>query len=317
MEEKGSDNKKNISEDLKKSLEIRRKKKEKTTKVLIAIISVLIVGVGIMGWFIHDISRQTTELIIKEQEVTVEKENLKQELEFLLDSYERLETENDSLNQKIHEEKEHIMQLIEELEAVKIYNYRVQREYEQELTSLRKIMRHYVYQIDSLDQLNKQLMAENIQIRGDRERIKGELDEVVHRYDELELVVEGASVVRAARIEFELLNSRGRERSKARWIERLKTTFTLQANDLAKSGPRRIHLAVINPAGRTLSQGLEFEYQESIMPYSVHRDVIYENLDLTVSIFYDFSQTPDIGKYNVKIYMDDAIIGSASFLIEN
>lgn len=317
MEEKGLDKNIDKSQEIKESAEIRRRKKEKTTKVLIAIISVLIVAVGIMGWFINDLSRQTTELMIKEHEVTVEKENLKQELEFLLESYERLETENDSLNQKIIEEKEHIMNLIKELEAVKIYNYRVQREYEQELSSLRQIMRHYVYQIDSLDQLNKQLIAENIQIRGDRERIREELDEVVHRYDELELVVEGASVVRAARIEFELLNSRGRERSRARWIDRLKTTFTLQANDLAKSGPRRIYLAVINPAGKTLSQGLEFEYQESVTPYSVHRDVIYENLDLTVSIFYDFPQTPDVGTYRVLIYMDNAIIGSSSFLIEN
>lgn len=296
--------------------EILRKKKDNTTKVLIALISVLIVGIGIMGWYIYDLSNQAKELAQKEHEATVEKDNLKEELMFLLEDYEGLQTENDSLNEQILREKEHIMELISELENVRNYNYRVQREYEKELSTLRQIMRNYVFQIDSLNQLNQQLIAENIQIKGDRERIKGELDDVVTRYDELELVVEGASVVRAARIEVDLLSNRGRERARARWIDRAKTTFTLQANDLAQSGQRKVYLRIIDPNNRVLTDGQTFEFQEQIIQYTEHRDVIYENSDLTVSIFHDFHDTPEVGTYKVELYMDGAMIGNSSFIIE-
>lgn len=292
------------------------KKKERTTKILIALISVMIVAIGFMGWIIYDLSNKTKVLTIKEFDVTLEKDRIKKELEFLLDDYETLETQNDSLNIAINQEKEHIIELISELDRVKNYNYQIQRKYEQELSSLRMIMRNYVYQIDSLDQLNKRLIAENVQIKGDRERIKGELDEVIHKYDELELVVESASVVRATRIDYEFLNKRGRETGRSRRVEKIKTTFTLVANDLAKPGPRRVYLRFIRPDNFPMTEGLVLQYREKNIPYSVHRDIVYENQDLMVSIFYDLSEALILGKYIVEIYMDGEIIGQSSFIID-
>lgn len=290
--------------------------KETTTKVLIGIISVLLLAVGVMGYMLYDLSHQKEVIIEKRQEVTIEKNILKDELEFLLDDYEMLDTKNDSLNAQIKQEKEYIQELIEELSSVKNYNYQIQRKYEQELASLRQIMRHYVFQIDSLDQLNKMLMAENIEIRGDRERIMGELDEVVHRHDELELIVEGASVVRASGFEFEFLNRWGRTTNRSRRMEKIKTTFTLQANELAESGPRRIYLRIIRPDEFPYTDGRTLEYREQKIPYTEHRDIIYEKSELTVSIFYDLQETPILGKYDVEVYMDGEIIGSSAFLIE-
>ncbi len=293
-----------------------RRKTETTTKVLIAIVSVLVVAVGVMGFLLYDLSRKAEHLTVKEYEVTVEKDRIKEELEFLLEDYEMLDTRNDSLNQAIAQEKEYIMELIAELDKVKNYNYSIQRKYEQELSSLRQIMRHYVFQIDSLDQMNKRLIAENIEIRGDRERIIGELDEVVHRHDELELIIVGASVVRATRIDFEFLNRRGRETSRSRRVEKIKTSFTLVANDLAASGPRRVYLRMIRPDGFPATEGQTLMYREKTIPYTVHRDIIYENQDLTVSIFYDVNEALILGKYIVEIYMDGELIGQSSFLID-
>lgn len=301
---------------MEESREKLKQKKDNTTKVLIGIISILVLAVGVMAWMLYDLSNQKEVLVEKRQEVTLERNVLKQELEFLLDDYEMLDTKNDSLNAAIAAEKEYIKELIEELSNVKNYNYQIQRKYEQELSSLRQIMRHYVFQIDSLDQLNKRLIAENIEIRGDRERIIGELDEVVHRYDELELIVEGASIVRAGRVEFEFLNRRGRSTDRSRRVEKIKTSFTLQANDLAASGPRRIYKRIIRPDGFPYTDGQTLEYREQRVPYTAHRDIIYENQELPVSIFYDLTETPILGKYDVELYMDGEIIGQGSFVID-
>jgi hypothetical protein len=155
-----------------------------------------------------------------------------------------------------------------------------------------------------------------MQIKGDHDRIRGELDEVVHKYDELELVVENASVVRAARISFEFLNQRGRETSRSRRIDKIKTNFTLLENDLTEPGPRRVYLRIVRPDEFPFTDGRNFEYQEKTVLYTEHRDIIYENQDLLVSIFYDLEEGLILGKYTAEIYMDGFLIGESSFLID-
>ncbi|HNQ68313.1 MAG TPA: hypothetical protein PKN32_08035 [Bacteroidales bacterium] len=295
--------------------EIRNKKKDVTTKVLIALISLMALAIGVLGFMLYDLSQQNKVIIVKSQEVTVEKDNLKAQLSALLDDYDSLQTNNDSLNAEILKEKEHIQTLIKELDGLKSYNYSIQQKYEKELASLRNIMRHYVYQIDSLDQLNKFLIAENINIRDDHNRIKSEMDGVVERNDELEMVIEGASIVKTANIGFKFYNKRGKETEKSSKLEKIETYFTLVANDLASSGPKRVYLRIIRPDSYALSGGQTFDYREKKITYTASRDIIYENQNLAVSIYYDVKEELILGKYIVEIYMDGNKIGESFFTI--
>jgi len=295
--------------------EIPKKKKDATTKVLIILISLMALAIGVLGFMLYDISQQNKVIIVKSQEVTIEKDNLKSQLNALLDDYDALQTNNDSLNAEILKEKEHIEALITELDGIRNYNYSIQQKYEKELASLRNIMRHYVYQIDSLDQLNKFLVAENIQIRDDHDRIKTEMDVVVEKNDELELVIEGASIVKTSNIGFKFFNKRGKETEKSSKFEKIETFFTLVANDLAESGPRRVYLRIIRPDGFVLTEGQTFDHREKKISYTASRDIIYENQNLAVSIFYDVAEQLILGKYFVEIYMDGNKIGENSFTL--
>ncbi len=296
--------------------EINNKKKDATTKVLIVLITLMTIAIAVLGFLLYDVSQQNKTIIVKSEEIVVEKDKLKSQLNSLLDDYDSLETQNDSLNSEIAKEKQHIEALIKELDGVKNYNYSVQQKYEKELASLRNIMRHYVYQIDSLDQMNKFLIAENFQIKDDHERIKSEMDNVVEKNDELELVIEGASIVKTAHIGFTFLNRRGKTTEKSSKVEKIQTSFTLVANDLAQSGPRRVYLRIIRPDGYALSGGQTFDYREKKISYSAYRDVIYEKQNLDVVIYYDVTETLNVGKYVVEIYMDGNKIGESFFTID-
>lgn len=296
--------------------EINSKKKDATTKVLIVLVTLMTVAVGVLGFLLYDVSKQKQQIIVKTEEIVIEKDNLKLQLTSLLDDYDELETSNDSLNSEIAKEKQHIEALIKELDGVKNYNYSIQQKYEKELMSLRNIMRHYVYQVDSLDQLNKFLIAENIQIKDDHSRIKTEMDEVVEKNDELEQVITGASVVRTSHIAIKFLNRRGKETEKSTKVEKIQAGFTLVANDLAKNGPRRVYLRIIRPDGYTLSGGQTFDYREKKITYTAYRDIIYEKQSLDVVIYYDVKETLNTGKYSVEIYMDGNKIGESFFTIE-
>ncbi len=296
--------------------EINQKKKDVTTKILIALVSVMIVAIGVMGYMLHDLSKRNNLVVGKNQEVTIEKDNLKAELNTLYDDYSGLETSNDSLNAEIEKEKEHIQTLIQELENVQNYSYSIQQKYEKELTSLKTIMRHYVYQIDSLDQMNKQLIAENIQIKDDHNRIKNEMDEVVEKNDELETTIETASIIKSSNINVEFLNRRGKSTQKSNRIAKIKVSFNLVENDLAESGPRRVYLRIIRPDGFAMTKGQTFEYREKQMACSAYRDIIYNNQDLAVVIYYDVIESITVGKYIVELYMDKEKIGQSFFSIE-
>jgi len=177
-------------------------------------------------------------------------------------------------------------------------------------------MRHYVYQIDSLDQMNKQLIAENIQIRDDHNRIKSEMDDVVEINGELETTIETASVIKTSNIQIKFLNKRGKDTEKSNRIEKVQVSFNLVANDLAESGPRRVYLRIVRPDGFAMTQGATFEYREKQISCSAYRDIIYNNKDLPVVIFYDVDQSVTLGKYTVDLYMDGEKIGQSFFTIE-
>jgi len=296
--------------------EINTRKKDSTTKVLIVLVTLMTLAIGVLAFLLYDVSQQNKTILVKTEAVVVEKDNLKAQLTSLLDDYDMLETTNDSLNQEMAKEKQRIEALIKELDGVKNYNYSIQQKYEKELASLRNIMRHYVYQIDSLDQMNKVLIAENIQIKDDHDRIKNEMDGVVEKNDELELVLEGASVVKTSHVSFTFLNRRGKVTEKSANIEKIQTGFTLVANDLATSGPRRVYLRIIRPDGYTLSGGQTFDYREKKITYSAYRDIIYEKQNLDVVIYYDVAEPLSIGKHIVEIYMDGNKIGESFFKIE-
>lgn len=298
------------------NVDLRPEKTDRTTKVLIGLISVLSIAVIILGYMVYDLSRRNKTIIIKSEEVTVEKEKLREQLNDLLDEYNSLQSNNDSLNSEIQKDKERIRLLIEELDKAKNFSYQMQKKYEQEMASLRKIMRHYVYQIDSLNQLNQQLISENVQIKIEHNRIKNEFDEVVTKNDELELVIEGASVVKTSHITIKFLNRRGKETERSSRVEKIQTSFTLVANDLAKAGPRRVYLRIISPDGYVLSSGQTFTYREREISYSAARDIIYEKQNLDVVIFYDVTGELIKGKYTVEIYMDGHKIGESFFTIE-
>jgi hypothetical protein len=293
------------------------KKQERNTRILIAIMAVMVAAVGVLIWMVIDLNNKNDDLRNRTQLTINEKEMVKLELNNLLLDYEELNTSNDSLNNQLEEEKQHIRDLISELENVKANNAAEINKYKKELDVLRDIMKSYVYQIDSLNQLNQQLIAENILVKTDKERLQYEMDVVVDKNDELELVVEKASVIKPMNITVSLLKSNGRETKRSNKVAKIKISFTLLANDVTESGPRDVFVRIVRPDGFVMtSDGKVFEYNEQVMSYSDKRQIIYENQNLEVAVFYDVIGAMILGKYLVEIYMDGFLIGQTQFLLE-
>jgi predicted RNase H-like nuclease (RuvC/YqgF family) len=290
--------------------------KDKTTKILIALISVMAVAIIILAIVLEKKKNKIVYIEHYNTELSTEKENLRKELTDLYDQYSDLETNNDSLNSEISKQKENISTLISELDRIKNYSYSIKKKYDDEILSLKSIMRSYVYQIDSLDQLNKQLIAENVTIKDKHEQTQKELQQVVEEKEELVSVIEGASTIQTAAITTKFLTAKNKDASKARKIEKLEVDFVLVANQLAAAGTKRIYLRIIAPDSSVLTDGGAFIYREKSIAYTAYRDVSYENNNLPVAIFYNLTEKIAEGNYKIELYLNGDIIGQSAFTIE-
>ena len=88
------------------------------------------------------------------KDLNIDKQNLTNELIALHGDYEALSTTNAALNDSLNVEKVKVEQLIERLQKTEATNRAKIRQYEQELGTLRSIMKGYIKQIDSLNTLN-------------------------------------------------------------------------------------------------------------------------------------------------------------------
>ncbi|MDR2835408.1 MAG: hypothetical protein LBV69_04315 [Bacteroidales bacterium] len=294
----------------------QKSKKDNTTKILIAIVSVLAIIVVIMAVYLIYLNKQNVNIEKENTEISEEKEILKKQLQDLYSDYDELEASNDSLNAAISKEKEHIETLISELDRIKNYSYSIKKKYDDEISSLKKIMRSYVFQIDSLDQLNKKLVAENVQIKDQHQQTKKELEYVVEEKEELQIVLESASVLKTASITTKFLTNKNKETAKTRKVEKLEIDFVIVSNNLAEAGAKRIYLRIIRPDGFVISDGGTFTFRENNIAYTEYRDVTYEKENLAVAIFHNVKEKLTVGIYNIELYYNGEIIGKSSFNIE-
>ncbi len=291
-------------------------KNDITTKVLIGLVAVMLVAVIVLGYLLYKTSKEKEVITITNTETTEERDKIKEEFSNLLDEYEGLESSNDSLNAEINERKQEIVTLIDELNKTKNWASGMKQKYEKELGTLRSIMKHYVYQIDSLNTLNMQLTAENEMVKTENTRYKNENDELADKNTELLTTIEDASIVNASHIEVIFLNGRDKETSRSSKIEKIKISFLLTANKLATAGEKAIYMRIKRPDGLVISSGKTFTAMDETLAYTDSRTITYENQDLDVAIYHKVTETLVKGKYEVTLYMDGNLIGKSSFIIE-
>ncbi|MBS1231253.1 MAG: hypothetical protein H6R35_91, partial [Bacteroidetes bacterium] len=104
---------------------------------------------------------QKNKMVEMETVLTQEKDSLANELRLMVHGYDTLKTDNDTLMANLQREKKRIVQLL----SVNATNVQLIKKYRAEIGTMREIMKGYIVQIDSLNTLNQQLVAENIGIK--------------------------------------------------------------------------------------------------------------------------------------------------------
>lgn len=276
----------------------------------------LVIGLLVVVTWLYIDQRQTTNEI--ETALTAEKDSLQSHLVQLRDDYDELMTDNDSLNAHLVEEKEKIDDLLAEIKTVKATNYAKIKQLQNELTTLRKVAKSYVRQIDSLNTMNQELVAENIKVKNEIRAAKSQNIELTEQNKDLSGKVEMASTLGVKNLRAYPINKRGKENNKINKIQKIKVEFTLKENVLAQAGERDIFVRIAGPDDYILAKSEQdlFEHQGQQIVYSAKRPVDYNNDDMDVVIYWENNGALITGTYDVYIFADGSEIGTAQFTIQ-
>lgn len=287
--------------------------KERTPQ-LIALIGVLVIVMAILIGFL--ISRNTQMGEMQEQ-FTIDKQELEDEYEAISLQYEgfKFSVQNDSLLYKLENEQAKVLRLQEELRMTKSTDQAEIKRLKDELSTLRKILRSYVQQIDSLNQLNEQLRAENRQITDQYQKTTQTLRQVSQEREQLSERVTLAAQLVATNISSKAVNDRGREQSRLSRSTQFVVSFTVARNITAEPGERTIYVRIMAPDGSVLSKSPSntFPYENGDILYSMKRIVEYGGEEIPVTMYWDIEEFLMPGPYKADIFADGHHIGSYSF----
>lgn len=284
-----------------------QKPKKRIPVLWIILVIILAAAIGYLWFTYSDLKKQSTEEKI---ELERQKDKLEFELMDIYGQYDSLKTENDTMNLKLQEEQVRIEKLLK-INANNVYKI---RRYEKELGTIRKVLKSYVVQIDSLNMANQELRAENLEVKQELRRVETEKQELTEVKDELSSKVEMASILNATNIIITPLNKKSKENYKTARVVKLRTCFTLRENPILDSGPKTIFIRIVRPDDIVLTAGVNFfDFQGEQTVYSASREVSYENVDVDMCIYWNNDGQLLPGTYKVNLYADGNEIGASSF----
>lgn len=288
--------------------------KEKNIIIILAVAFAIIILV--VGFLYLKQKNEYKEVV---SELAIDKENLAIEFQDLMFEYDSLKPQSDSLLILLDQEQQKVLQLLEELETVKVTNSAKIREYKKELSTMRTVLRHYVVKIDSLNQINKVLTEENQEYKKQYRQVTQKVDDLVKEKENLVETVERAAQLEANNITIETLSARNKKTKRLSKITRLSIDFTMSKNITAPVGEKPIYIRITGPNNEVYFENDNdvFLFENKKINYSCMRIVEYEGEALPVTIYWDVNRYLFAGDYRIDIFADQNHIGNQTVSIKD
>ena len=285
---------------------------------LVGVIALLSVGVAYLGYNLNEQKQVNKDM---QELAALDKKEMENEYQQFANQYKDMQTRinNDSIVEQLGREQQRTQELLEELRRTKATDAAEITRLKKELATVRAILRSYVLQIDSLNQVNTELMNENNRVRSELAESNQQNMQLSSSNASLSEKVAIASQLNAANINVIMLDKKGKEQTKhPHQIDKkgtLKVRFVLSRNATAASGLRTVYCRVISPSGEVINGGGTCQMEGSQVAYTAKQDVEYTGQEKLMEMFVPKTSLIE-GKYTVQVIADGHEIGSRSVEME-
>lgn len=289
----------------------KRKMKKQWIALIVAIVAIF---VALVAWLFYNLEEQ--KIVNKEMAELAEldKQEMENEYERFTLQYSEMMTQinNDSLVAQLTQEQLRTQQLLEELKNVKATNAREITRLKKELATVREVLRSYIRQVDSLNQVNETLRNENSQIRNELAASNREIEGLATEKASLSEKVAIAAQLDATGITMTPLNKRNKAAKKMKDCKQIQVSFTIAKNVTASNGNRTLYVRIQTPNGDVLNGGV-FDYENRQIEYSMKKTIEYGGEETAVTTYWNVNEFLGAGEYRVSIFADGNMIGSRTF----
>lgn len=282
----------------------------------ILVIVLVVVLVAMIGLFFFQ--RSDYKVIVNQ--LTDEKDSIYVELQNMLVENDSIKVDNEALTEDLFVTQNKIKDLLQEIEQVKKVSYQEISSYKNQVNTLRGIMRDLYSQIDSLNERNKILYAENQEVKLLIEEEKSRSKQLEQEREKLAQTVKKAQTLEALGLTVTGLTPRERSSMKVASIQKLQVSFSLSKNLTAKRGTKQLYVRIMRPDQLLLVESDQnlFSFEGMKIPYSAMREVVYEGEEIAVNIYWDNTGKNRLmpGIYTVDVFADECNIGTATFALK-
>jgi hypothetical protein len=284
-------------------------------KVLIAVAVVVILAMAAVVVYLLMDNRNLEQEKLEMQELAeLDKQEMENDYERLSLQYSEMMTQinNDSIIAQLTQEQMRTQQLLQELKNVKASDAREITRLKKELATVREVLRSYIRQVDSLNQVNMSLMAENDRVKDALAQSNQANEGLRQEKQNLTEKVAIAAQLDATGISMQLLNKRQKTAKKIKDCKTIQVNFTIARNVTAENGNRTLYVRIQTPAGQVLTAG-SFPYENRQLEYSMKKVIEYAGEEVGVQTFWQVGEYLEAGQYRVSIFADGNMIGSKTF----
>ena len=288
------------------------------TKILLPLILLLLQLVGGLIYLYLDLDRQKQENKAMQELAELDKQEMENQYQQFAQQYSEMKTQinNDSIVAQLTAEQEKTQRLLRELQETKSSDAREITRLKKELATVRAVLRSYVMEIDSLNRLNQNLVAENSRVKGQYEEATRQIESLNTDKASLSEKVAIAAQLDAIGINIQAKDKHGRSTDKVAKAKILQVNFSLAKNVTASSGMKNVYVRISSPAGGILGNAGTFNYENRSLQASMKKSVEYGGQETPVSMYWDVTQALVSGTYGVSIFADGNMIGSKSITLK-
>ena len=288
--------------------ERREKKGPRTLMTVLAIVAGVLALV--LGYLLYQRSTLVSQL-------EIEKADLARQMVELQSDFSALSSDYESINHQLDTSREQVAQLIEKLAKTEATNRSKIRQYEKELGTLRTIMKGYIVQIDSLNNLNKRLTADAAAARREAAESRRANEELTQQVESLSSQVNAGKILKARAISLNAFYSNDKVGDRHSRVRYMVANLTLVENSLADHGPVRVYVRVKDPDGVLLlnNESIEFTVDGATLQATASREVDYEGNEVDLSVYINDTGEFQKGIYTLEVFTEKSLLGRAECML--
>jgi len=290
--------------------------KKSKTSIIIGTAAIILVAIcALLAFMLINESAKNEQL---QELAELDKMEMELQYEEFDQQYNELQQQltNDSLIAQIENERRRTQQLLEELRNTKATDAAEITRLKKEIASLRKVLRHYVEQIDSLNRLNEALVSENTQIKKKYDKAATQIDELSIERNELLDKVDLAAQLDATGFSITPKNKRSKLAKKIKDVKSFEFGFTIVKNVTAQNGQRIVYARILKPDGNVMGVNGTFEYENTTLEYTEKKYIEYTGEEQSVVMYAQVGEYLEAGTYRLSIFVDSQMIGETTYTFE-